>query len=216
MAPSGVGRAGPWRRSCACWAGSSVPGCSPCASQRGWRYLPLLALTVAFAAYGGHPESLVILLVVLAITVVVVVLSRGTGGGGSPSCGRPAGPPSASWRASLLAAPLLLPGLQAVKQSAASGRAGYGPAPLRLRGQPRGGRLRRVPDVAQLLLRRRELLRDGCVRGRHRSGPCGGGVDLPTGGTPSLSVWSSPRCSSPPRCGWRPWPISWTTFPGPS
>ena len=98
---------------------------------RGWRYLPLLALTVAFAAYGGHPESLVILLVVLAITVIVVVLLPGTGGGDTPSCGRLVGPPSASWRAWLRPAPLLLPGLQAIKQSAASGRAGYGPAPLR-------------------------------------------------------------------------------------
>jgi hypothetical protein len=97
---------------------------------RGWRYLPLLALTIAFAAYGGHPESLVILLVVLAITVVVVVLSRAREEGtavlwttGRAALGVLAG--------LALAAPLLLPGLQAVKQSAASGRAGYGPAPLR-------------------------------------------------------------------------------------
>src|SRR3984957_9592765 len=47
----------------------------------GWRYLPLLALTVAFAAFGGHPESFAMLLVVLTVMVVVVLASRARGEG---------------------------------------------------------------------------------------------------------------------------------------
>jgi hypothetical protein len=92
----------------------------------------LLALAVAAAVYGGHPESLVVLAVSLAVFVAVSLAVR------SRTPGAPLRRPTLDLALAGacglgLGAPLLLPGLQVVQVSGragASGGAAYGPLHL--------------------------------------------------------------------------------------
>jgi hypothetical protein len=90
------------------------------------RDIALLAGSVALAAYGGHPESLGILLVATTVFMIPVLLAERHRLGSGATVVRPILALGGATLAGLaLAAPLLLPGAQVIQGSVHTGRTGY-------------------------------------------------------------------------------------------
>jgi len=154
-----------------CWAGwIFAAAVLVVRGGRRLRHVVLLALAVAAAVYGGHPESLVVLGVSLAVFLAVVLGVRAGRDGGALR--RPVLDLVTGGACGLgLGAPLLLPGLQVVQVSGRAGAAGgaaYAPAHLSdlltgLQGvdfrvpSPYVGVVAAVLAVTALVLRRRRV-----------------------------------------------------------
>lgn len=114
-----------------CWTGWVLAAALLLAEGRRTRAaVPLLAVASAFAVYGGHPESVVLLAVTVAVPVIVVLSLSGR-----PSLVRRLLALAGAGAGGLaLSAPLLLAGAQALHGSVHQVRTGYTPFPLQVAG----------------------------------------------------------------------------------
>ncbi len=117
------------------------------------RYLAGLAAVLAFMAYAGHPETLVISVVCVATIAGVMLAQILITTGNARSCVKPLLSLSLSGIAALgLASPLLLPGLEVIRRSAPRLRPGLSASGQRLR-RPAAGWVPRLPNTGKQLLR---------------------------------------------------------------
>jgi hypothetical protein len=87
--------------------------------------MSLLAVTLAFAVYGGHPETLAILAFVAAVVAIVVLAEMARRVGPRQLLRRLGSLILGAVVGLALASPLLLPGLQALQGTSSSSRSGY-------------------------------------------------------------------------------------------
>jgi hypothetical protein len=110
-----------------CWLGWAT-GCAILLvrSQGRMSYVAALAAVLAFMVYAGHPESLVIALVSVAVITAVALVELVVITGRFRSCVRPVMALAASGLAALgLSAPLLLPGMQVLREATRGTALGY-------------------------------------------------------------------------------------------
>lgn len=94
-----------------------------------FRWTLLLAIAVAFAIYGGHPESCLIMAVAAGVPLIFVVVARVRNKGWRPALKNIACLVAGIGAGGALAAPMLLPGSQLLPNSVDAGRAPYSALP---------------------------------------------------------------------------------------
>ncbi len=116
-----------------CWTGWVLgAGLLLAGGRRPRAALPLLAGAVAFAVYGGHPESVVLLAVTVTFPVVVALVAGVRRDGVAAGTRRLAALAGALLAGAALCAPLLLTGAQALHGSVHQARTGSAAFPLRI------------------------------------------------------------------------------------
>jgi hypothetical protein len=113
------------------WAGWAIAGAVLCWRPGRWRSggVVLVALSAAFALYGGFPETLV--LGALAVAAVVVIAGACGALQGKVGLAGPARLVAGVAAGAALSAPLWLPGLPVLSQSSRAGENGTGGLPVR-------------------------------------------------------------------------------------
>jgi hypothetical protein len=113
-----------------CWLGWTVAA-AILLQRDGYRlrWVVLFAVSMAFAVYGGHPESLVMLGMVVVVVVAVVAGADVARSGWRRACRSLASFVAAAAAGGALSAPLLVPGLILLHHSVHTDRNGYNPLP---------------------------------------------------------------------------------------
>ncbi len=93
--------------------------------------VPLLAASLAGAVYGGHPETLVLVVVAVTVPVVVTLVASTWGRGGRVLLGRLGTLAGGAVAGAALGMPLMLPGAQLLAGSVHQGRTDYYGLPVR-------------------------------------------------------------------------------------
>ncbi len=115
-----------------CWAGWLLgAGLLLAEGRRRNIALPLLAGSLAFAVYGGHPESIVVLGVAISIPTVVVLAGAARRQGIGTAARRLAVLTAGTAAGGALSAPVWLPALEALHGAVDQSRTGYSALPLR-------------------------------------------------------------------------------------
>lgn len=119
--------------SVAAWSGWILAACVLLLQgRRRFRYVAMLAVSVAGSIYAGQPDMLAAVGLTVTVFVVAMLIQRIRLLGGSGPIGRPmADIVLGAVAGAALAAPLALPGLQIVSASVRTARAPYQPLPFR-------------------------------------------------------------------------------------